>query len=107
MGVMMIMMGGAVTYARDAFFLLRGLGASLPASAPVSLAGRGGAGAGAVIPGDGAGAGAGAGCCESGNRGCDCAECRPIAGSPIASSILGRGWQTPCSRLWLSISRTD
>jgi hypothetical protein len=66
MGVMMVMMGGgAVTYARDAFFLLRGLaGGSLPASAPVSLAGGGGAGAGAVIPGDGAGA---AGCCESGN----------------------------------------
>lgn len=33
------------THARDAFFLLRGLtGASLPASAPVSLAGGGGLG---------------------------------------------------------------
>ena len=43
-----------MAYARDAFFLLRGLtGASLPASAPASLAGGG---PGVAFAGDGDGA---------------------------------------------------
>lgn len=65
-----------IAYALDAFFLLRGLtGGSLPASAPVSLAGR--------VPGGTLPEGEGAGC-ES----CICEDWPPIAGSPAASSIL-------------------
>ena len=80
-----------MTYALDAFFRLRGLmGASLPASAPVSLAGGGGGGS--AFTGDAPEGCESCGSCEMSGCAASLSNPPPTAssGSSLASTILGR-----------------